>query len=368
MATPSPLTVDRLIGTDPHQRIRLRQCAIGALLMCASALGVNYLAWAGLAPEREVAWWTLVTLGTFAGFLVVIRLGLNRHFAEPSLSVPQMTAALLSSAWAYAIAGAGRGAVFPAPIVALMFGMYALAPGTVRRIGVFAVALFGVTMAFMAARHPDVYVPRVEILHFGVLAVMLMAVTMLAGQLAALRQRLRSQKGELSKAVSRIQDLATRDDLTGLVNRRYAQEVLGLEHQRCMRSGHPFSIAMIDLDHFKAVNDSRGHAAGDEVLRRFAAEAREAIRISDVLARWGGEEFLLLMTDTRGSLGRLGVERLRERVARMAMPVAGGVLQITFSAGLVEHRAGEPIADTIARADQALYAAKAQGRNRVILL
>jgi len=124
---------------------------------------------------------------------------------------------------------------------------------------------------------------------------------------------------------------------------------------------------MIDLDHFKRINDTRGHAAGDAVLRNFAAEARSAIRVSDVVARWGGEEFLLLMTDTRVGLGRLGVERLRERIAALRPLGMDDPLSISFSAGLTEHRAGEPVSETIARADQAVYAAKAQGRNRVVL-
>jgi diguanylate cyclase (GGDEF)-like protein len=279
-----------------------------------------------------------------------------------------MAVALLSSVWAYAIVGPGRGAVFPTPIVVLMFGMYSLRPRTVRRVAWFAVFAFGATMAAMALRKPAVYPPRIELVHFFVLSAMLLAVAMLAGQLSTLRERLRSQKAELAKALERIQDLATRDELTGLINRRYMQEVLQLEHQRCMRSGHPFCVVMIDLDHFKRINDTHGHAAGDEVLRAFSAEARAVIRISDVLSRWGGEEFLLLMTDTRAWLARQGVERLRERVAALRPAAGGTTLQVTFSAGLVEHRAGEAIDDTIARADQAVYAAKAQGRNRVVVM
>ena len=364
---PAHPIVDRLLGTDSHQRIRLMQTSIAALLLCASALGVNYLAWTGITPLRAAAWWTLATLGSFAGFFVVIRLGLNRSFADPSLTLAQMTVALLSGAGAYAIAAEGRGAVFPTPVVVLMFGMYSLSPRTVRRVGWFAIALFGATMAGMAWLRPAVYRPEVELVHFFVLSVMLMAVAMLAGQLSTLRQRLRSQKSELSKAIARIQDMATRDDLTGLTNRRYMQEVMSLEHQRCVRSGHSFCVAMIDLDHFKKINDVHGHAAGDEVLRAFAGQARAVIRISDVMARWGGEEFLLLMTDTRGSLARLGVERLRERVAALRLNAGDTALQFSLSAGLAEHRAGESVEETIARADQALYAAKGLGRNCVVL-
>ncbi len=356
-----------LLTRDPSQRIRLLQTATATVLMCASALGLEYLVWAGFAPAVPSAWWTAATLLAFVGFFVFIRLGFNLHLSDPSLTVPQMVVALVCCVSAYALAGAGRGAVFPTPIVVMIFGMYSLHPKVVRRVGWFAVLLFGVTMAVLARTEPAVYDPLIELCHFFVLASMLLAVSLLAGQLSRLRQRLRTQKAELAQALVRIQDLATRDELTGLFNRRYMQEVLQLEHQRCVRSGHPFSIAMIDLDHFKQVNDSHGHPGGDAVLRAFAVEARHAIRISDVLARWGGEEFLLLLTDTRGPLGRRGVDRLRERVAALRIVFGETTLAVTFSAGLAEHRAGESLVDTIARADQAVYAAKAAGRNTVVL-
>jgi len=365
MSVPAIATV--LLGTERHQRIRLMQTGIASVLMVVSALGVNYVVWVGLAPSEPALWYTTATLGTFAGFLLFIRLGFNLGYRDPSMALAQIVAALLSGVWAYAITGPGRGAVFATPIVAVMFGMYSLQPVTVRRIGWLAIALFGATMLTMSSLKPEVYDPKVEVLHFFILAAMLVGVAALSSQLSSLRQRLRTQKADLASALARIQDLATRDELTGLVNRRYMHEVLTLEHQRCMRSGHPFCIAMIDLDHFKRINDTRGHAAGDAVLRNFAAEARSAIRVSDVVARWGGEEFLLLMTDTRVGLGRLGVERLRERIAALRPLGMDDPLSISFSAGLTEHRAGEPVSETIARADQAVYAAKAQGRNRVVL-
>jgi diguanylate cyclase (GGDEF)-like protein len=159
-----------------------------------------------------------------------------------------------------------------------------------------------------------------------------MAVAMLAAQLAALRQRLRAQKAELAKALARIRTSATRDDLTGLVNRRYAQEVLTLEHQRCMRSGHSFCIAMIDIDRFDAINDT---TATPSAMRCCAASRPRRARrsASPTCSRAGAvAEFLLLMTDTRGSLGRLGVDRLRERIARLSMPSTAASLRLTFSA------------------------------------
>jgi len=362
-----PTLANFFLGTDAHQRIRLMQTAIASGLMGISVIGVNYVVWAGLAPAGPATWYTSFTVVAFAGFFVFIRLGFNRIYLDPSLALAQIVVALVSGVWAYAITGPGRGAVFATPIVAIMFGMYSLGPRTVRQLGWLGVAMFAGVMFVMSRLRPDVYDPKVEFLHFFVLTAMLLATALLSGQLARLRQRLRSQKKELAQALERIQDLATHDELTGLFNRRHMLQLLQLEHQRCMRSGHPFCIVMLDLDHFKRVNDAHGHAAGDAVLRAFAVEARAAIRGSDTIARWGGEEFLLLMTDTRAPLGRLGVERLRERVAALRPPSLPSTVSVTVSVGLAEHRAGEPVGDTISRADQALYLAKAQGRNRVVV-
>jgi diguanylate cyclase (GGDEF)-like protein len=336
--------------------------------MFVSAIGVNYLVWVGIVPFWSALWWTIYTIGAFAAVFIFIRLGFNVAYADPSLTVLQMVIALASGVWAYAIAGPGRGAVFPTPIVTLMFGMYALPPVAVRRMGWLAVALFGAVMATMSVLKPEVYEPKVEVMHCFVLSAMLMVVSMLASQLSRLRQRLRAQKAELAEALHRIQNLATHDELTGLYNRRYMLDLLQLEHQRCMRSGHPFCIVMLDLDHFKQINDTHGHPAGDAVLRAFADEVRSVMRASDTIARWGGEEFLLLMTETRGSLGKPAIERLREHIAALRPKGVDSSLQITISAGLTEHRAGEPVSETISRADKAVYVAKSQGRNRVASL
>jgi len=364
---PPPSFVDRLLGTEPHQRVRLLQTSLALVLTGVGAVAMMVLVALGVAPAGPAMWWAGLTVGSFAGFALAIRLGWNRRFTETRFMVAQMAVALASAACAYVLAGAGRGAVLPAPVAVLMFGLLALSPHTLRRLAIFAIALFGATFAAMAWRRPQLFVPEVEFVHFAMLAAMLLAVPALAAPLAGLRERLRAQQAALRESRARFQDLAIRDELTGLANRRYANEVLALEHQRYMRSGHPFCVAMIDLDHFKAVNDQHGMRAGDAMLRRFATEARESIRISDVLARWEGEQFLLLMTDTRGGLGRRGVDRLRERIAQTPTVLEGGSLHLRFSAGVAEHRAGEAVADTLARADEALHSAKAQGRNRVVL-
>jgi diguanylate cyclase (GGDEF)-like protein len=247
-----------------------------------------------------------------------------------------------------------------------MFGLYSLSARQVRQLSMLALLLFGGAMALMSVLSPAVYRPEVEFAHFLVIAIMLPAVSMLAGQLSRLRDRLRRQKAELQEALSRIQDLALRDELTGLANRRHMQGLIDLERERCVRSGGSFCIAVLDIDRFKRINDTHGHPTGDRVLRAFAREAMATIRSADVLCRWGGEEFLLMLPDTRLTLARLGVERLRTRVEALRVEHDDGALSFTLSAGVVEHLAGETVVDSIARADRALYQAKQQGRNKVV--
>jgi diguanylate cyclase (GGDEF)-like protein len=165
----------------------------------------------------------------------------------------------------------------------------------------------------------------------------------------------------------RIQALATHDELTALPNRRHMNEVLQREEERHRRAGRTLCVAMVDIDWFKHVNDTYGHAVGDEVLRRFAHQAREAVRAADVLARWGGEEFLLLLPDTEISEAIQVLERVRLQSAALDLTSIHPYLHITFSAGLTASRPGEPILQTIERADREMYRAKTEGRNRIVV-
>jgi diguanylate cyclase (GGDEF)-like protein/PAS domain S-box-containing protein len=157
--------------------------------------------------------------------------------------------------------------------------------------------------------------------------------------------------------LARLDELTRTDELTGLPNRRAWDEVLARELESARRHGHPLSVAMLDLDRFKDYNDEHGHLAGDRLLRRAADHWQAALRVTDVLARWGGEEFALLLPGCDGESAEALIERLRG-----GLP--GGV---TFSAGVAgwdRHIGGRALVD---QADRALYDAKAAGRDRVVI-
>jgi two-component system, cell cycle response regulator len=166
---------------------------------------------------------------------------------------------------------------------------------------------------------------------------------------------------------------AQQDPLTGLYNRRHLEDRLGAELSASLRHGRPLSLLLADVDHFKAVNDRHGHLAGDEVLKRTALVLRDTVRKEDVLARHGGEEFVVLARETALEGGRSLAERLRRAVERNRCTWEGTSLQVTISIGVaVSSRAGAYVEgaserELFAWADRALYQAKAE-RNRVVAL
>jgi diguanylate cyclase (GGDEF)-like protein len=359
--------IDALLTTDPVQRVRLAQTALALALMAAGMTAMLYFAAAGLAPAGPVLLWSALTLGGMLVFFGLIRSGVSRRWAEPSLTVPQMLFALTSGAVAYTLLGPGRGAVFPVVMVVLMFGMFVVSPRQMRWLSVYAVLLFGSAMAFMTVAQPRLYPLVVEVGHFLLVATMLPAASLLAGRLSRIRHRARLQRAELAQALARLRETATRDELTGLINHRHVRVLMAQEHQRCIRSGQSFCLSLLDIDRFKPLNEAHGYAVGDAVLAAIAQEAQRQVRVSDVLARWGGEEFLLMMSGTHATLARGGLERLQRRLAALRILHGTATVGVTLSAGLAEHIAGEPLERTLKRAVAALAEAKSQGAGRVVI-
>lgn len=162
---------------------------------------------------------------------------------------------------------------------------------------------------------------------------------------------------QLRVALAHSQHQATTDALTGLSNRRALDDMLAA------MAGAPLGLLMLDLDHFKTINDTHGHAVGDAVLRNFSARVREQLRPTDVCVRWGGEEFVVLLPGASLAQAQEIGERLRQAV--VAAPLDGGI-KATVSIGAAARRAGEDTDALLARADAAVYAAKHAGRDRVV--
>ncbi len=174
--------------------------------------------------------------------------------------------------------------------------------------------------------------------------------------------RIVADRRKLEAANEDLERLATVDALTGLLNRRKFDEVIVREMELSRRYDDPLSLLMFDIDHFKKINDSLGHAAGDRVLAEVASLAARHVRSVDYVFRWGGEEFLILTPRTGLTDARAVVDKLRDMSERHPFP--DGV-RLTISLGVAEYISGEALEDWLTRVDKAMYAAKRGGRNRV---
>ncbi len=189
-------------------------------------------------------------------------------------------------------------------------------------------------------------------------------------ELEAKNQQLEALTRQLDAANQELRLLSVTDGLTRAYNHRHFQERLRTEYARASRHGEPLACVMIDLDHFKRINDTYGHPIGDRVLVWLVGILKDGVRSEDLVARYGGEEFVLLLPNTDATRARNLAERLRKRIASEPVPLAegDGRLRVTVSMGVADYRPGEVDRtpdELLKAADEALYRAKAHGRNRV---
>lgn len=356
-----------LLDDDPKQQIRISR-SLTAMLMYVVCLGIaEYCLLRGMADPIATR---LLQGGLIAWMAIVyatLRSRLNLRFPDPALTFVQIMAA---GAWitiAYAIFAPVRGALLMLLALTLVFGIFNLDRMSRRIYNGCVVVGSGLTMYALARFSPATHPPEVEWVHFLLTATILPIMGMLSDQLHAIRSRLHAQRDELETALDRIRELATLDELTKLPNRRHASELFAHLAKHAERRNMPLTVCMLDLDHFKRINDTFGHRAGDTVLILFAETASAALRDSDVLARWGGEEFLALLPDTDAHQADLTLERVREALTGQRLLAAADGGNVTFSAGLAQMRPGESMEHAVERADFALYRAKSEGRDRTVI-
>ncbi len=359
---------DLLLTTDRKQRLRITRSLMAANVFIACCF-LQIYAWSvGYMALEDVQRLCGVILLNILLWYVVLRTGLNLRFDDPAMTLPQILSALTIIVGAYSVTGPVHGSTMMLLALVLVFGIFNMKQKGAIVAGGYTVVLMGIAILIKIRTDPHNYPFKLEVAHFVLTAAIVPTISGLAAQLSSLRAKLQAQKDELANALVRIQILATRDELTGLVNRRHMMDVLGQHKKRLERSGHHrFCLALLDIDHFKRINDTHGHAIGDEVLRNFAKAVQSGLRDTDVLARWGGEEFLVLLNDTSPELANVGLERARMLLAEATLVASLPELKPTFSAGLTAYNMTEALDVCIERADRALYKAKDSGRNCTVI-
>lgn len=359
------LLSDLLFSSDPLQKRLGLRYLVGIVNCTAGVIALNYGASQGVIDPQGCRNLTWASMAVMVAFYAVLRTGLNRKLPDPSMSEAKTAFAIGFLAWGYVIGGPGAPVALMLLFIILMFCMFTTTSRQLIRSSIFAGLVFSVAFVMTAANSGAGTVnARLQMVYGGVLLIVLISVCLLVNEMARMRARLTQRKADLTAALAQIKELAIRDELTGLFNRRHMVSVLNAEGQRTDRSQGKFCLCVIDVDHFKSVNDQLGHGAGDEVLRALSNVIAAGLRETDVVARWGGEEFLVLFTDTDCEDAAQVVDRIRQMLSETVVLASDPAFRVTFSAGLTTYQVDEPIVATIERADQALYQAKATGRNR----
>ncbi len=366
--TPSPSGLARLLnavlGPDLQRRVRVSRALMAAFVYAMGCLLCEFGLRQWSLPPLGVRLCQLTGMLVAAGMYLALRTGWSQRFSDPSLAVPQIVAAQVLVAMAYAVMSPVRGAVLSLQVMIALFAISSLRLRDQWLMAGSALLVMGLTMLGLSGLWPQTYAPAVEWVHFMLLLSILAPVSLLGGQLTSMRANLMRQKAELETALERIQTLVDKDDMTGLLNRRAMRE-MAMHHLKLQsRSGDGCVLALINLDAFRRINDVYGHGVGDDALRLFAQEVRKVLRDTDLVARWGGEEFLVLLTATTADQALVAMDRVREGLVKAEGPPQAPDLRVHFSAGVAEMTPLEPLDKALERAEAALHRAKVLGRNR----
>ncbi len=316
--------------------------------------------------EWEAIFWLLIIIPVISiTFYIIFRTGLNLRMTDPSLTLVQMCTASLIIMYVMYFANESRGVLLLMYIIMLLFGIFRLNTRQFLFISVFVLLTYGGDIVLLHLFRPRGVNFHNEYLQWIVLALVLVTFSIIGGYISSLRRTLSASHSELKKSVAIIEEMAIRDELTGVYNRRYLMELLENEKNRAVRGGTQFVIAMLDVDQLKEVNDIYGHLTGDQVLRSVSISIRESLRNIDNCGRYGGDEFILVLaqTDIKGAMA--SVERIRASIEQNHFPDLKPGFRITVSIGLTEYRPPEEVEEMIARVDSVLYRAKNEGRNRL---
>jgi diguanylate cyclase (GGDEF)-like protein len=360
-------------GAQPSAKARARRAAQRRQIQ--GMIGVSYVIDAGIlllyacagtislaiGPAYAISGLALITLA-----ILISELGINERFRDHYLVAP-LSAANMVIMLVFTYVAPQVGVMFLCTLFTVFsFSSLRATPG--QTAVVWTAMTFGLAALFLLTDKPIAMPHGNHLERFATMLVFILTIgrCMFLGIFSAsLKQSLYQSGQKLKEAYKRIEELAELDELTGSFNRRCIMRMLDEEIARAGRGGPPCSIALIDLDWFKRINDAYGHPTGDEVLRTFAITMFANIRSIDRFGRYGGEEFLLILPDMGSEGAARALDRLRAIVADLDWSAFSPGMKVTLSAGVATLKPEESPDTFLARADSALYAAKARGRNRI---
>ena len=312
----------------------------------------------------------LDTLGVLAAmiaggsvvFYVALHTGKQQKLRQRHVKLAVVCTAFAGMLLLFYLAPVTQILLAPFAFVAVAYGTFTILRRTLLAMAGGVMALYAGVMALHYMEKRNEALLRLELLHAMGLLIALPAFIQMMGKV----QRLYRSLYQASRKIKHIQEDAQRDPLVGCYNRRYVLAALEEQKQLADESGIPLCLAVLDIDHFKRINDELGHLGGDEVLRTFARIAQQGVRGGDVFGRYGGEEFILIFPATSLLPALNTCERIRAQVETHAW---NGLLKgrVTVSIGVTHYVLGESVLEFFSRADTAMYMAKEGGRNQVVV-
>ena len=340
------------------QTLRLQRFFMSVWTYAACGSLAQICAWLGYLPPHLPAVWMLGALCVNGVFYAMIRSDLNLRLHDPSMTEIQLIVSMFAVMALVYHAEEVRGAFVMLYPVPLLFGALRLRFFKILRVSFVGILGHVVVIAVLRIQHPERVKLDLELVNVLALTGVMLFVALLSGYINRVR-------AELSRSLEKIGELAQKDSLTGVFNRRHLNDTLEQELQRFARqSRRGLIVCMLDIDKFKAINDSFGHPAGDAVLVAVAQALGQSIRSIDYLARYGGEEFAILLDMAPDDDWMMVCERARAQIHQLRID-AVACQPVTISIGVAHCVDGDSAASLLAQADKALYRAKEEGRNCV---
>lgn len=349
---------------DSQQQLRMRRFMMSVAMYVLASIPQGVSLYNGISPGWVMGLWAAIALVTNLGFYLLFRYGLNLRLRDPSMTTAQMVVAIAMVIFTQMYAGEARGAYLVVLMIIMVFGTFRLRTRQLLILSLLTIVAYGLTLPLIERIEGERFDLAVEMVLWCSFSAFLPFISALGGNISGLRQKLMASNAQLQEVLQQVTELATHDELTGAYNRRYLLEMLAHEKNRTDRGGAGFCVCILDLDHFKRVNDSYGHPVGDEVLKTFAGTVQPLLRSTDFFARYGGEEFLLFLPQTSLEMAQHCLKRIQDELAVARYPGLPQDMRVTASIGVAQYHL-ESIAELIERADKALYKAKQNGRNRM---
>jgi len=369
----------RQSGADvhvPHERRRAddsgavqkkQQAARIARLSLTGMFAALYLAVLGIfylqhqIELRVIQFAGVLICTSYLIFYLLFISGLNLKSSARNLRTPMTVAAVGIMLFVVYLAPVTQMVFIPFLLLTMAFVMHRMSSKTMLNLSLATLLAYGLVIYAHYRQRADTDLLLLEAMQFVALMFALPGFVMLADRV----QRLHSALYKANRKIRDIEEDAQRDVLLGCYNRRYIVAALEQQKRLADETGEPLCLAVIDLDHFKRINDEAGHLIGDAVLQAFSRIAQRNVRQEDVFGRYGGEEFLLILPQTSLQAASYIAERIRLQVEHYdwSPSLQNGV---TVSIGLTQHIQGESVLDLFSRTDSAMYMAKQSGRNRVV--